>query len=420
MVDMKLISDNLEFGCKLITETFNIPIIVINDSGEIFTAYNSMESHNPFYLSIEDFLQNLTIPISNSFIPAIHTSKHLEKLISIPYRTEESSGRIYLGPTVFPKPSSTVISELTKNSLSTEKERLFNDYYFSLPVINSWKLIQASIMLVYILYHVKLDVREVILENKKIEDTTFKQLDPARLLIESRQNSYFHHDPSIEKRLYQYITEGRREELLLYWKSFRESPDFNQAVLSRKSEIRNQKNLTIATITLATRAAIEGGLHYEVAYTMGDMQIQELEEINNIPDIISFKENCLCEFVERVSSSNSAKYSKVINECHQYIYQHIYENISLATVAEHVSLKPKYLSNLFKKEAGISMTEYIQRTKIDEAIKLMEFSDYSLAEINSLLNFTDQSYFTKIFKKYTGITPKQYQCQSHQSELVKT
>ncbi|MDQ0233070.1 YesN/AraC family two-component response regulator [Metabacillus malikii] len=66
---------------------------------------------------------------------------------------------------------------------------------------------------------------------------------------------------------------------------------------------------------------------------------------------------------------------------------------------------------MFKKEVGISVTEYIQRTKIEEAKKLISFSDYSLSKIHTLLNFTDQSYFTKVFKKYTGYTPKQYRMQ---------
>ncbi|MEM5593918.1 helix-turn-helix transcriptional regulator [Niallia circulans] len=57
---------------------------------------------------------------------------------------------------------------------------------------------------------------------------------------------------------------------------------------------------------------------------------------------------------------------------------------------------------------GIPISEYIQQMKIEEAKKLMTFAEHSLSDIHALLNFTDQSYFTKVFKKYTGITPKQF------------
>ncbi|WMT43155.1 helix-turn-helix transcriptional regulator [Paenibacillus sp. D2_2] len=57
---------------------------------------------------------------------------------------------------------------------------------------------------------------------------------------------------------------------------------------------------------------------------------------------------------------------------------------------------------------SMTVTEYIQRQKIEEAKKLLTFSDSSPLQTASLLNFHDQSHFTKVFKKYTGVTPRQY------------
>jgi AraC-like DNA-binding protein len=71
------------------------------------------------------------------------------------------------------------------------------------------------------------------------------------------------------------------------------------------------------------------------------------------------------------------------------------------------------LSFLFKKEVGITVSEYIQQTKIDEVKKLLAYSKTPISEICSLLNFNDQSYFTKVFKKVVGITPKQYRERYH-------
>jgi YesN/AraC family two-component response regulator len=81
------------------------------------------------------------------------------------------------------------------------------------------------------------------------------------------------------------------------------------------------------------------------------------------------------------------------------------EDISLSQLAERAAMNPSYLSVLFKKEVGISISEYIQQAKIDETKSLLTYTDHTLTEIATLLNFHDQSYFTKVF---TGVTPKQY------------
>ncbi|MEH7313803.1 helix-turn-helix domain-containing protein, partial [Priestia megaterium] len=71
-------------------------------------------------------------------------------------------------------------------------------------------------------------------------------------------------------------------------------------------------------------------------------------------------------------------------------------------------LHPNYLSKIFKKEVGKSVSQYIQEQRIEEAKKLLQLSNYTISEISTLLNFHDQSYFTTTFKKILGVTPKQY------------
>lgn len=119
-------------------------------------------------------------------------------------------------------------------------------------------------------------------------------------------------------------------------------------------------------------------------------------------------EQALSDFADRVRKQKQQSYSKPINKCMNYIYTHLYEELTLTHLADIADMHPNYLSSLFKKEVGIPIAEYIHRTKIDEAKTLLTFTDYSLLKISTILNFHDQSYFTKVFKKYTGVTPKKY------------
>jgi len=206
--------------------------------------------------------------------------------------------------------------------------------------------------------------------------------------------------------LFQCVKEGKTDELI---KTLQAGPKEGEiGVLSKTSQLRSLKNLTIAGITLGTRAAIEGGLSPDVGYTLSDLFIQKLEELNEHKAVMKLLKNALFEFAERVQKGKKLKYSKPINACQNYIFTHLYEDISLSHLAELVQMNQNYISNLFKKEVGISITEYIQQAKVDEAKSLLTFTNHSLTEISTLLNFHDQSYFTKVFKKFAGVTPKQF------------
>ena len=101
-------------------------------------------------------------------------------------------------------------------------------------------------------------------------------------------------------------------------------------------------------------------------------------------------------------------YSPAISRVIDYIYHGKNKTLTLNQLASLVNLTPKYLSALFHKETGQTLTVFIHKVLIEKAKNLLAHSDYSLGEISTYLNFSSQSYFISIFKRYTGITPGQY------------
>ena len=71
-------------------------------------------------------------------------------------------------------------------------------------------------------------------------------------------------------------------------------------------------------------------------------------------------------------------------------------------------MSPSYLSTLFKKEMGMSITAYIMEKKMEAARNMLKYSDYSYSEISSILAFSSQSHFIRAFKKHNGDTPRAY------------
>ncbi|HZH61110.1 MAG TPA: helix-turn-helix domain-containing protein [Metabacillus sp.] len=399
---------NLSYICKLIYESFKIPVTYINEQDSVELKYGSYTIQNPFYTSPQDFYQQINFPKELVHFPLVSSTPYNEKYFMIQVLDQNQyNGTIVVGPALPIELTGDRLQALV-HDLSNQQniKELLLQYYESLFRISSLTFIHISMHLYYMLYQKTLDPVEICLNNKLVGEHIPEIEDPHITISLRRENVSFHHDLMYEKRLFQYIKEGRKEEFL---KAYKLSPERGEmGVLSKKSQLRNRKNLGITAITLATRAAMEGGLHHEIAYTLSDLYIQELEELTNIKTADTLIEQALSDFAERVRKNKQQKYSKPINMCLNHIFNHLYEDITLLSLANLVDMHPNYLSSLFKKEVGLSISEYIQRTKIEEAKSLLTFTNYSLLKIATMLNFHDQSYFTKIFKKYTGITPRKY------------
>lgn len=97
--------------------------------------------------------------------------------------------------------------------------------------------------------------------------------------------------------------------------------------------------------------------------------------------------------------------------CCQYINSHIHKRIYLQDIANALEISPNYLSQVFKKHMGIGISEYITNKKIEVSKTMLKESNMKIYEISDSLGFEDAFYFSKVFKKNTGITPKDYRNQ---------
>ena len=92
----------------------------------------------------------------------------------------------------------------------------------------------------------------------------------------------------------------------------------------------------------------------------------------------------------------------------KYIIQHIREKLTLNDVAEAFCISPNYLSVLFSKYNDIGFSDFINQNKIEAAKKMMRDGDYKIYEISDLLGFESAFYFSRVFKKVTGSSPRDY------------
>lgn len=100
--------------------------------------------------------------------------------------------------------------------------------------------------------------------------------------------------------------------------------------------------------------------------------------------------------------------SHIIQKAEEYIAQHYTEPIRLEDVAEAVNLSKYYFSRFFKEKKGVSFTEYVTRVRVDYAQKLLRSTQLSVKEIAYQAGFRDPNYFSKVFKRHTGVNPSEF------------
>ena len=174
-------------------------------------------------------------------------------------------------------------------------------------------------------------------------------------------------------------------------------------------QLRQSKNTFVVAATIASRAAIRGGMDIEDALSLSDAFIQKCELLNNMEQITNLQYRMILEFTEQVEKIRHAAQESVLAiQVANYIQHHISEAITAEAIARHMYLSRPYLSARFKEETGLSLTNFILKEKTEEAKRLLCYSEKSLLNISNYLGFSSQSHFSRVFKKYSGYSPGEY------------
>lgn len=185
------------------------------------------------------------------------------------------------------------------------------------------------------------------------------------------------------------------------------NPD-GMGVLS-KNPLRNIKYHFLITVAMITRHCVDGGMELEQAYRLSDFYILKMDVCTSIQEVAQLHDDMALDFTGKMLLlRKESVISKPIVQCIDYVYKHIHNRITVNDLANYTGLSVSYLSRLFKKELGVSVSDYIREKKIERAQNLLRYSNYSFIEISNYLAFSSQSHFIQTFEKYVGLTPKKY------------
>ena len=214
-----------------------------------------------------------------------------------------------------------------------------------------------------------------------------------------------HNTLAIEEALMDIVRRGDSAALRAW---FQEAPAVRGGTIA-PTQLRQLKNTFIVSATLASRAAIRGGLSEDDAFALSDGYIQRAELLSDHSKIYNLQYSMILEFTEQVEKLHRGKQStRLATDVANYVRHHLSEPISTEDMAAELFMSRPYLSAKFKKETGETLTDYILREKTEEAKRLLRYSDKPAAAIGAYLGFSSHGHFIRVFKKYAGVTPNEY------------
>lgn len=164
----------------------------------------------------------------------------------------------------------------------------------------------------------------------------------------------------------------------------------------------------IELVTLLSREAISSGANISNMFKNNTNYIREIEKAESIDEISTWLTGIMHNFVHIVFDYSGVKHSDIVYKVSSYIKENFKQKLTLDEISKEVGMSSAYLSSIFKKEMGISISNYINKTRVEYSKRMLKNTSMTLSFIAGECCFETPSYFTKVFKDFVGVTPRQY------------
>lgn len=136
---------------------------------------------------------------------------------------------------------------------------------------------------------------------------------------------------------------------------------------------------------------------------------QKAQQASSVPALLELINQMFLDFAENVDHvKEEYQFSPLVRQCHKYISEHLCQPLTICDIAKALHISRSHLSRVYKRETGMTISDFIQHKKISEAKLLLQHTTLSLSEIGQQVGFSSQSHFTDVFHKETSMTPRQF------------
>ncbi len=311
---------------------------------------------------------------------------------------------LLIGPYLSEQLSSKEILEIGESlGLNTNMQKLLKQYYMSVPVISGET--QAYALISTFCEHiwqndsfatVEIDEKSFLSHASSIHVGNF---DDTLANMEMMEMRY-----SFENELIRAVSLGQlhKESILV--------SAFDDRMFEKRLQdpVRNSKNYCIIMNTLLRKAAEQGGVHPIYIDRVSSKFAAKIELTHDTKNISELMREMFSSYCRLVRNHSTKQYSPIVKKTVLIIDSDISAELSLNALAKMQGISSGYLATLFKKETGKTVSEYIRERRINRAVHLLNTTNLQIQTVAMHCGIMDVQYFSKIFKRHMGKTPKEY------------
>lgn len=179
-------------------------------------------------------------------------------------------------------------------------------------------------------------------------------------------------------------------------------------VFFSSSKLEVIKARVLELVVLLSRAALEGGASTEEIFGLNYKYINEIQTFRTVDQLAVWLSKIMVRFSDCVFDLKDVKHVDVIYKALEYIKKNYMNKISLNDVAYVSNISPSYFSKVFKEEMGMNFNNYLNEVRVNNSKRLLMDDAIPLVDVAFMTGFEDQSYFSKVFKRITGVSPGKY------------
>jgi YesN/AraC family two-component response regulator len=185
---------------------------------------------------------------------------------------------------------------------------------------------------------------------------------------------------------------------------------FNSIQIDQRNAdpIRDMKNYCIIINTLFRKAVERGGVHPIHIDSVSGEFAKKIELRSSLEDIYKLMLEMVKVYCQLVNKYSVRDYSPTVQKVVVMIESNLSSDLTLSELASNLNINASYLSTVFKKETGKTITAYVNEKRIELAQELLKTTNLQIQTIAQYCGIVDVHYFTRLFKKTTGVSPKQF------------
>jgi len=315
----------------------------------------------------------------------------------------ELLGTVIVGPFLMDTPDSTLVTGLMKNytlspTLSLELYDRLSELQILPPVqVNLLKKMMDHLLspLLPSERALLLQTQEKMAQQARVNETI--QIYKEQQLSPDRQAFY-----EKESLLLAKVRTGNIAEVKALLNEL-----LGHVLFSEGGQVTAVRLHAIELTTLLSRVAMDGGARTDSIYALSSQFLELMTREQSVDELCYLLQDVVESFMNAMFSDKD-KGNPYIRQALRYMAEHYARPLTLASVAAEVGLSPGYFSTLFHDVVGVSFRDHLCRIRVEESKRLLLSSDYSLTDIAVAMGFTDQSYYSKVFKRIVGLPPGQY------------